>query len=604
VAPELAVLFVLGLAGLPVLAARALGGPAARSTTEVWAARCAVAFLVVIAIGAALAPTAEISFVGAYEQGTGWIFYALLAGCFGLGTGIGAARRGRLELALIAGACVNALVALGQQFIGLSGIGLGGLSGQSDGLLGNPVFFGAFMAAALVLVAPRFLDEPGRWWPVPAGIAIALGVSGERMPALLALVVGLGVVVVALRDWRAGRRTGDQNAGAAVLTWPIVYAAGIPISMVVGSLLARIDGGLGVIAHTANSGGGETYQDRFVAWSAGLRAFTSKPVVGYGPGQFRAATSHLFTLHQVVANGGSTFADAHNVVVEVLVTTGLVGAALFFGWIGLGALHRKGALLGFAAVLLASELVEPLDTVITPLVFLALGAAVLTTHVDEGAVTTTSGRSARKLPPGTLPTWVRPASAVAAALALLPALWLTIGDLYLQQARLSDGRGNEPVAVSQAKVADTLLFAWPDPSWQLGMSEEAIAVTTSDPSAYRAAIDAERVAVSRDSTNATLWVDLAQFEGASGDQAAAEASAQQALRYQPFDTAALNFAAFAAMERGDTSTAERYFTTSLAVNKDQAGAQQILQHLRRGCRVAPVTEANPNISFNCPTSEG
>src|SRR5205807_4236135 len=71
------------------------------------------------------------------------------------------------------------------------------------------------------------------------------------------------------------------------------------------------------------------------------------------------------------------FFDAHNLVVEYLVTTGVVGGLLFVAWAGF-ALHAAGwqtALGGFAVLVLAVHLVEPQNAGLTPLAFLALGAA-------------------------------------------------------------------------------------------------------------------------------------------------------------------------------------------------------------------------------------
>jgi len=622
-APELAVLLILGAAGLPLLVARARGGPSARSTTEVWAARCAAAFLLVTGIVALVTPSPGISIVGLYQHGTGWLFFLLLAGCFGLGTGVGPTRRDRLELAIVAAACVNAVIGLGQQFIGLNGIGFANYSGQSDGLLGNPVFFGAFLAGALVLVAPRFVADPRRWWPVPALLAVAVGVSGERMPALLAVAVGVWVVAAAVLTVRHGRdavTTGGvtptrarTRADRAGLTWPAVFAAGIPVGVIVGSVLTRLSGGLGVVTHTADSTGSETYQQRFDAWSEGLRAFTSKPVFGYGPDQFRAAVGHLFPLQEVVARDGTGFVDAHDIVVEILVTTGVVGLALFGGWLVLGAAHRRGPLLGFAAVLLVSELVEPLNTAITPLLFLAVGAAALAPGHDrrEAAADAPAGRDGPDGTdgpaagrPGGLPRWVRPATAVAALVAVVPALVLVVGDVSLQQAANQDASGQHQAAVNSASTADTLLFPWPDPSEQLAKSHQELGVADNDRSQYDDAVALGRQAVARDRTNASLWVDLAQYQGSAGDQLGAEQSALQALRYEPFNTTALNIAAIGAASQHRNARAIALLTTSLAVSSDQSTPRQILKNLQAGCNLNPITETsgNANLSFSCPSS--
>ncbi len=194
-APEAAVALVVGVAGIPVLAARALGrGVGLRFATETRAARLAVCFDLAGALSTVLSPT-PLAIFGTDSRGTGLIFIVIIAGWWALGTGMGARGRRLLENALIASAIANATLAILQQLFGLSSIGLAGSSGQPDGFLGNPVFLGELLTASLALLAPRFKAEPLRWW-LPVGVvAIGLGVDGERSPALLAFVV-VGWVVI------------------------------------------------------------------------------------------------------------------------------------------------------------------------------------------------------------------------------------------------------------------------------------------------------------------------------------------------------------------------------------------------------------------------
>ncbi len=599
-APEMAVLIVLGIAGLPLLAARVMGGPTARSTTEVWAARCAAGFLAVGFLSAVLSASVGLSFFGIYQHGTGWVFFAMVAGCFGLGTGIGRTRRDWLDNALIAGAVVNAVLAFGQQFIGLNSVGIESDSGIADGILGNPVFFGALLAAALALVAPRFIANPKRWWPVLAVVGTALGISGERLPALLGVVVGLWVAAQVAWKWWQQEPERRSATARRVLTWPVVFAAGIPVTVVVGSVLARISGGTGVVAHTANSTGNETYGQRFDTWKAGLHAFTHKPLIGYGPSQFRTATGHLYPIQAVARSGGTIFVDGHNFIIEILVTYGIIGLALFLGWIVFGSLHRHGPLLGFAAVILASELAEPLNTSVTPLAFLALGAAVLTLRDPSPPPDTGDGGPVRRR--GALPTWVRPATLVCAAVALLPALWLLAGDIVLQQAYYKDADNLPQLAVGPAGSATNILFPWSDGPTELAKAHNALAGSTRDPTQTAASIAAARQAISRDPTNASLWTTLAQYQGGSGDQTGAAQSARQALMFEPYSPAALSILAIIAAEHHDNAQAEHYLETSLAVEPGQTNFEQALSELRKGCLAQPITAQQPNLTFTCPTS--
>ncbi|MGD0595721.1 MAG: hypothetical protein ABSB54_18780, partial [Acidimicrobiales bacterium] len=77
--PKLAVLLVLAAIGVVPLVRLA------RSSHVSWAARAAMAFLLVGLISALLSPSINIGFFGLYEWGTGWLFWLGCAGGFALG---------------------------------------------------------------------------------------------------------------------------------------------------------------------------------------------------------------------------------------------------------------------------------------------------------------------------------------------------------------------------------------------------------------------------------------------------------------------------------------------------------------------------------------
>ena len=443
-APEAAVALVVGVAGLPLLVARAIGrGGARRTSSEVWAARLAVGFVLAGVVSAALATSPTLATLGLYQHGTGWVFMALLAGWWALGTGFGPTDRHRLETALVAGALVNASLAILQQLFGLSAIGLEGLGGQPDGFLGNPVFLGGLLAGSLVLLAPRFGAEPRRWWLPVALVGLGLGVDGERLPALLALVV---VVWLATAAFWAQRR--DPSSGRRRSILSLEFAGLTAGAVLLGSGLAKLRGGLGVVAHTASSSSQETFGQRFHAWIAAAHAFAAHPILGSGPGQFRAATSAYFSAADVRADGSvlGTFPDAHNLIVEYATTTGIIGLGLLVAWVVFSVRGRSGPLLGFAAVIGALELAEPLNVVITPLAFIALGGAAL--HLGTAERTGPDGeRPGPKEASGRPPGWIGPAGAVLAGVTAIGALLLVIGDVSFESARAANAATQYSAAV-------------------------------------------------------------------------------------------------------------------------------------------------------------
>jgi hypothetical protein len=67
--------------------------------------------------------------------------------------------------------------------------------------------------------------------------------------------------------------------------------------------------------------------------------------------------------------------DCHNFLIEVVTTTGILGLICFVAWLGTAANRASGPLLVAAMAIFFVELVEPLNIGVTPIAFLALGAA-------------------------------------------------------------------------------------------------------------------------------------------------------------------------------------------------------------------------------------
>ena len=594
-APETAVALIVGVAGLPLLAARAVGrGGSRRADSEVWAARLAIGFVLAGIVSAALSASPTLAAFGLYQHGTGWIFMALLAGWWALGTGFGPGDRHLLETALIAGALVNATLAILQQLFNLTSLGLEGLSGQPDGFLGNPVFLGGLLAGSLVLVAPRFAADPRRWWVAVAVIGLGLGVDGERLPALLAVVVVGWVAVAAWRARRSEPEAGDQRWRRALEILGLTVG-----TVLVGSGLAKLRGGLGVVNHTASSSNAETFGQRLHAWTAAAHAFAHHPLLGSGPGQFRAATSAYFSAADIRADGSvlGTFPDAHNFVVEYATTTGVIGLGLLVAWLVFSVRGRSGPLLGFAAVIGALELAEPLNVVITPLAFIALGAAVLQVG-GPGGEEQTEDRATVATPSGP-PRWVEPAGVALAVVAAVAALLLVIGDISYESARADGVNSQYSASLPSAHTANTLLAPWPDPATLLGASYFALANGSPSPD-LTTAIDWAKAAVSRDPTNPQSWATLAQYQGTAGDLDGARASALKAVSYQPTYPPALNVLGIVATQKHQNAQAEAWIERSLAAEPGQRSEARLLAELKKGCTALRLTAHAKGVQLNCP----
>ncbi len=604
-APKMAVLMVLGAAGLPVLCMRATAG---RKSAMGPPAIAALLFVAIAAVSTADSGAVVSAVVGLYNQGTGLVFVVALAGVWALGTLIDDHGRPLVEHAIVSGAVVNAVVAVAQQTVSLSST-VPAFGTHASGLLGNPIFLGAVCVAALALLGGRFVDEPRRWATPVVLVGIGIGASAERLPVLLMLGVFAAEVFVAL--WR-GRLAGQPRrlarligfAGLAVAGWivgsvlyPLAHGHGLFGSFAGG-------GGAGAIGYTAQSTVQSTFGDRLDIWRVAVTAVGKRPLFGFGPGQFRDATSGLVPLSLARSMGSTVFADGHNLFVEYATTTGLLGLAALVGWLVLAARRRRGRLVLMAAVLGIIGMAEPLNAVTTPLVFLGLGAAAIAPRPVTGswsqrvrgalrALREPGGPSDRGGVPGGQ--GGRVAVVVCAGIAALVGLALVVGDVQYEQAVAHSAVGSQTAAIRFATSADHELFAWPDPQSLMAKAELIRNFGVTPAVAARAVPHAEQ-AVRRDPTDADLWGLLAETQMDAGDLRAAERSAENAVRLRPLDTSLLNTLGFIARRQGDTARARYWFGRSLAVVPDQPIVHDLAL---RGCVPSSVVGLLP-AGERCP----
>jgi len=570
-----------------------------RGFEEKWAARCAVGFVVIGALSAAVSQGPWLSVVGPFQQPTGLLFMAALGGCWALGTGLGAPERRLVESAIIVGAVVNAVLAILQVLVGLGALDLANFGSQPTGTLGNPVFLGALLAGSVALLGPRFLASPKRHALVTVLIGLGLGMCGERLPSLMALVV------VGWTIWQGGRQREPASPGKTDLKRSLLFGGILVGSIVTGSIVTALRNAGGVISQTAASTTSETFGQRLSAWRVALHAIGAHPILGSGPGQFLGATSRFYSESFTRTVRGTYFLTGHNFIVEYATTIGVLGAGLLLAWIVLAVLHRRGALVVFALVLLATELAEPLNPVITPLAFLALGASALSRiSADEARAASilsvpagpepgpaAAGRTVRRV------RRVRTAMVIAMLAAAVPAgLYLVGGAYYVRATQVANG-SDPAAALGPASTAESLLSPWPNPATELGTINLSLYVQ-GEVGRFPSAEHWARVAISRDPTDPGLWTLLADLQLAGGRPGAAAKSASQALRFGAWDPDANAALGIVAASRNKRAEAERYLERALAVSPQHYVAS-VLGDVRRGCRAQALTPRQPSLEFTC-----
>jgi O-antigen ligase len=497
-------------------------------------AACAgLALLGVGAVSTLLAHRPVLAAVGPYLFGTGLWFLAAVAGAWSLGRRLLTRYGAVLGAVLILVAVLNVVVAVLEHILGARSYVFSHSSGRPPGLLGNPVHLGAFAAAAFSLVAgwvaSRATGVRGRALLATVGLltvlAVGVQLSGSRI-ALMAIVVAAALAAV--------RSTGaDRFLAGVALVAGLSVAGGLPA------------GGDESLTGTQRVGlTSEAFGARLDAWRSGMQAVAERPLLGWGPGGFLAATSDSRTRRIVAANGSDGYyLDAHNAVVETGVTLGLLGLSMWVAWWILAVRGASGPLVWLAAAIGACALFQPQHVYLVPVAALAFGAA---------------GRS----PPATAAPPIRAVWLVVGAFGLLAGLF--VAGVFVsgqwQVRRAYDRRDPHLLAIAERRLP------WPEISllrWQFAGRRGL----GGDTAAQREAIAAAEEAIRRDPRYPPAWNALGTAELDFGDPARARRAYRQALRLDPWSLRAMLGLERLAAADGDRAEVRRW--------------------QRRACRIGP-----------------
>lgn len=528
--PRATVLLVLAALGLPALALRAW------RSTLVWPARAAIAFLVVAGISAALSPVPWVGFFGLDEYGTGWLFLVCLAALWALGSdltdsGAELLGKGLVVLGLLnAGAVVLEVGGKGWSPLGtfvahFPGMLFGG--GQPTGFADNPVFGAQVMMGGLALLAWRTEERnPWTWWVMTSLTGAGIYLSGERFGLLV--VAALVVWVLVVRRVR-----------------PTIAFAGAAIGGVVAGVVFEQLVKLVTTAHfrsIASEGGNGLFGPRLRIWEASLHAIGAHPVLGGGPSQAAAATMPYRSTITVIRDG--LFTDVHNFVIEIAVTTGLLGLALFLAWLVPALRAARGPLLLYAVVVLAGGLIEPFDITATSVAFLALGAATV------GVVARGSSEQdtpARPLPDGTTIA-VNAVRAVLVLVALFAGINLMVGN-----TELKSGLDNvDPVTLA---AASGHLPMWSDAPGGVADTFTYLGIRQKNRNYIVAAVKWNQTALARNPQDAQSLTRLGLDQSILGNVAAAKKALDLSLVYGPDYERTYIYQISLALQQGDTPAA-------------------------------------------------
>lgn len=451
-------------------------------------ALAALAFLAVGLVASLLGGAARSSVVGDAGRETSWAIVALSFGLWGLGRGMGARAREVLPAVALVALAVHAAVGIAQVVVGVDSGPLALYFRRPTGFVANPVYFGALCAGgAVVGVALRATGWRTAVPMVVCGHAAAL--SGSRVAVGSVVVVTLAIVAV--------RRTRpDVVAGALAFT-----------ALLSGVLLARWRTPSADLASriSAGDGGGRTQ-----IWIYGVQAWTDRPLLGFGLGRFRPATQGKFTAEFVARFAADertqAWFDPHNIGVNLLVSTGVIGTLVLLAWFVYAVRGISGPLPWAVLAIAITWTLQPVGIATLPLVMLLFGAS------HSGA----ASPAPRRLHLGA-------AATVGAALSI----WLVTADVILARA----------ASEFDMALAATAGRLYPhDPV----VADLVAQIGAFDATATVDEVERWRLLPTRwDPDRPLWWVRLAEFQIRGGDFSAAQRSIERALDEQPYNAGAV-----------------------------------------------------------------
>lgn len=267
-----------------------------------------------------------------FERMEGLITYLHLFGYFLVLTGLFQTKQiwHRFFATSVGVSAAVSLYALAQ-FFGRAEIHQSGV--RLDATLGNATYLAVFMLFNIFLAAFLWLQagtaKPVKWL---YGASIILNIfvlyNTATRGAILGALAGLAVVALLAVILKSGR---SRKIGTGAIIALAVLAGGFWLardSQIIQSspVLSRFAG---------ISLDDTTTQSRFLIWQMALKGVADRPILGWGPGNFQLVFSQYY--NPAMCRQEPWFDRAHNVFIDWLVTTGVVGFAAYLALFVTGA---------------------------------------------------------------------------------------------------------------------------------------------------------------------------------------------------------------------------------------------------------------------------
>ncbi|MHB8511324.1 MAG: O-antigen ligase family protein [Actinomycetota bacterium] len=327
-------------------------------------ARAVIGWLLISACAAALGVDWWWSLLGRENAATGLVMLTLCGFILVAATEVPSNVRVRLPRWFVASAAASGSIAIAYRFAPSLFARVFPNWKFEGGTLGHPVFMSAFMAVGVAAAAgARTL----RWRVLAPALIVmstALSISTKRV-GWVALVAALIVVLV---------RDKDQRKRSAIIA--IVVASTLAMWWMMNTLVPTSTPLTG--ADRFSELGTDSGRARIMASHAMFRGWEKRPIFGWGPSNtWGAYLSSASPAEVAAAHRGMS--DAHDIILETAVTTGVVGLAALALLVALTLrLIRRGPpslgwAAGGAAALFAMHMLQPLNVALTPMMFLLAG---------------------------------------------------------------------------------------------------------------------------------------------------------------------------------------------------------------------------------------
>jgi O-antigen ligase len=461
-------------------------------------AMIAVGFLAWALVGALASGSPRQAIIGQVDGNTQSVL--ILCGVFGfwaLARTLSDRGRKLVGPVLVVALGASALIGILQIVLNIQDGLLAHVDGRANGLEGNAAFYSMTICGACAWCACAAADAASSrsrrlWLASVTFFALAIGLSGTR-----GSIIALGVVCIAV-CWRA------KTLRSALV--PVAVAVGMVASIAIQHVVR-----VGQSSADRFSSGGT--EGRVALWKAALRGFAERPVLGWGPGRARPAIQHFLTADWVRLyqpdDVSTAWNDVHNVVLQMLITTGIVGLVLVMLFV-VFAVRRADFALSLAALAISINwLLQPSTLASLCIAAIFLGAAV-TRAPQPGKPDPLERR------------WPVVVTAVAATIGLSAALALVVADVHLRAALQSGDKASIRSAASWFGE-DPFVIDY----FVMGSYSAAI------PSDRAARMDAARREIAAEPDVPRWWNELAMTQWDDGDFAGMKISIEHALALQP-----------------------------------------------------------------------